>query len=168
MKAVAEYLREKQNLEAQSASGAALFSGLWQGEQSNWAALENYIAWVTEFRRLCVQHGLREQALAKASHAAPDMTAVQILEKDAGEIKPLLDALCRQVGLPADYFNGWNLADIQTRTSELTDNLSLAPRWAAFEEVRQRVEQSVVGELLPLAMNGQLAFMGKDNPRRRQ
>ncbi len=159
MKAVTEYLREKQNLEAQSANGASLFGGLWQDEQSNWAALENYIVWVTEFRRLCVQHSLREQALAMASHAAPDMTAVQMFEKETGEIKTLLDALCEQVGLPADYFSGWNLIDIQTRIIELTDNLALAPRWAAFEEVRQRVAQSVVGELLPLAMGGRLAFM---------
>lgn len=162
MKAVAEYLGEKQSLEAQRANGAALFGGLWQAEQSNWAALENYIVWVTEFRRLCVQHGLREQALATASHAAPDTTSVQLLEKEMGEVKTLLDALCREVGLPVDYFNGWNLIDLQTRIDELTGNLSLAPRWAAFEEVRQRVERSVVGELLLLAMNGQLPFTGLD------
>ena len=44
------------------------------------------------------------------------------------------------------------------RECELTDNLSLAPRWAAFEEVRQRVEGSVIGELLPLTMKGEIAF----------
>ena len=69
MKTVAEYLTERQALESQSGSGAALFGGLWQGEASNWVALENYIVWVLEFRRLCVQHGLKEQAISTASHS---------------------------------------------------------------------------------------------------
>lgn len=158
MKTVAEYLNEKKNLEASAAQGTDLFGDLWQGESSNWAALENYIVWVLDFRRLCVEHGLREQALTTASRATPDVTAVQILEKKITEIKALMAKLCDLTGLDSDYFNGWTLADIQSRTTELTDNLALAPRWAAFEEVRQRVEKSVIGELLPLAVSGQLSF----------
>lgn len=158
MRTVAEYLQEKQNLESQNGNGAALFGGLWQGEASNWAALENYIVWVLEFRRLCVQHGLREQAISTASHSAPDVTAVQILEKETGEIKSLLDTLSQSVGLPSAYFDGQRLEDVQMRVGELVDNLPLAPRWAAFEVVRQRVAGSVLAELLPLAMTEQIPF----------
>ena len=158
MKQVVSYLAEKQNLEASDANGAALFGGLWQGEASDWSALENYVGWVLEFRRLCVAHGLREQAISMASHSAPNVTAVQILERGASEIKSLLDNLIKIVGLPVDYFDGWTLEGIERRIKELNDNLQLAPRWAAFEAVRQKVERSVVGELLPLAMSGQLAF----------
>lgn len=158
MKSVVEYLNKKQNLEANAANGTSLFGGLWQGESSNWKALENYIAWVLDFRRLCVQHGLRERALATASRPSPDLTAVQILEKEITEIKTMLGELCALTGLPNDYFSGWTLSDIQNRVNEFVDNLPLAPRWAAFEEVRQRIEKSVIGELLPLAMTGQLPF----------
>ncbi len=158
MKTVAEYLQKKQNLESQNESGAALFGGLWEGESSNWTALENYIVWVLEFRRLCVQHGLREQAISTASRSAPDVTAVQILERETSEIKSLLDTLSQTVGLPLDYFDGRNLADIERRVGELVDNLPLAPRWAAFEEVRQRVAGSVLAELLSLAMSEQIPF----------
>ena len=158
MKMVTDYLREKQNLESQKTNGAALFGGLWQGEESNWADLENYIVWVLEFRRLCVEHSLREQAITTASHAAPDLTAVQTLEKETSEIKSLLDEFCQLVRLTGNYFNGWTLTEIQARIGELVDQPSLAPRWAAFEAARQRVEQSVTGEILPLAMNEQIAF----------
>lgn len=158
LKQVVEYLGEKQKLAAREAEGATLFGGLWQGENSNWTALENYIVWVLEFRRLCVQHGLREQALTTASHASPDLTAVRLLEKETGEIKTILNSLVQAVGLPPNYFDGQSLESIQTRVVELIDNLPLAPRWAAFEETWQRVERSVVGELLPSAMSEQIAF----------
>ncbi len=61
-------------------------------------------------------------------------------------------------GLPADYFTARFLEEIQSRVGELADNLSLAPRWAAFEDARQRVEKTVVSELLLQAMEGQISF----------
>lgn len=160
MKLVVSYLIEKQNLEANNAKGAALFGGLWQGEASDWSALESYIVWVTEFRRLCVAHGLREQAFSVASHSTPDVTAVQLLEKEIDEIKTLLNNLIQIVGFTPDYFDGLTLEKIGQRVRELNENISLAPRWAAFEAVRQKVEHSVMGELLPLAMSRQLPFEG--------
>lgn len=103
-----------------------------------------------------MQHGLREQAILTASHSAPDVTAVHILKRETGEIKSLLDTLSKLVGLPLDYFDGRNLADIERRVGELVDNLPLVPGWAAFEEVRQRVAGSVLAELMPLAMTEQI------------
>ena len=158
LKTIAEYLREQKELRAQSAKGSDFFGALWQGEQSNWSALENYIAWVLDFRRLCVSHGLREQALATASRSAPDVTAVQLLEKQIVEIRKLLNELCLAVDLPNGYFDRQAFAEVAVRVVELIDNSSLAARWAAFEAVRQRVEQNIAAELLPLVMTEQLAF----------
>jgi superfamily I DNA and/or RNA helicase/very-short-patch-repair endonuclease len=158
MKSVAKYREEKKGLELSAAAGASLFGALWQGEASSWSALENYIVWVLDFRKLCVQHGLREQALTTASKSQPNLTIVSNLEKKATKIKTLLQSLCLLVGLPSAYFDGWAMRDIQTRVDELADNLQLAPRWAAFEEIRQRFEKSVMSELLPLAISEQLSF----------
>jgi very-short-patch-repair endonuclease len=158
MKAVVEYLDEKQALENSNAEGKALFGGLWQGESSDWNTLENYVAWVLDFRRLCVEHGLREQAIAVASRPSPDLTEVRTLEREISEIKQLLIELNRLTGFSDDYFTERTLSDIQNRVNELINNLSHAQRWAAFEQVRQRVEKSVIGELLPAAMSGQISF----------
>lgn len=158
MKIVAEYLTARRNLQAQAALGASLFGELWRGEASDWATLENYIAWVLDFRRLCVRHKLQEQALAAASRPAPDVSAGRRLEQEANEIKSLLGGLREETGLPTNYFDSQTLVETQKRVNELVDNISLAPRWATFEAARQRVERSVIGELLPLAMSGQLAF----------
>ncbi len=160
MKLVAEYLSGQKELEAAngSGSGSALFGSLWQGEASNWNQLENYVAWVTDFRRLCVEHNLREQALTTASRSVPDVTAVGLLDKQAAEIRGLLEEFSALVGLVEDYFEKRNLANIGERVAELTHDIKLAPGWAAFEAVRRRVEESVAGEMLPLVMNEQIAF----------
>lgn len=158
MKTVSEYLDESAALAEKSSTGTSLFGNLWSGENSSWESLENYIVWVSEFRRLCVEHGLRERAVATASQPTPDLTAVQLLEKTADEIKNLLTALSGQVGFPEGHLSGWDMADIQSRVDELSSNLSLAARWSAFEETRQRVERGVIGELLPEAMAGRLEF----------
>lgn len=158
MKSVVEYQALKKNLKLYEANGTALFGALWQGEKSNWPALENYVSWVLEFRRLCVDHGLREQAIATVSSPAPDLTSVQLLERLTDEIKSLLNTLCLAAGLPTDYFMNRFLEEIRSRAGKLLDNLSLAPRWAAFEDVRQRVEKTVISELLPQAMEGQISF----------
>ena len=57
-----QHLARRKALEHEETTGKALFGSLWAGEKSDWQALENYIIWVLEFRRLCVEHGLREQA----------------------------------------------------------------------------------------------------------
>lgn len=158
LKAVDALRDSQKELEAQASLGMQLFGALWQAEASNWHALENYISWVLEFRRVCVAHGLNEQAFAAASRPAPDVTSVQILAREAEEIERHLKQLCSLVGWGEDYFSKSNLNEILSRVSESLDNINLAPRWAAFETVRQRVENGIAAELLPKAMNEQLAF----------
>ena len=158
MRLVADYQSEREGLEEKAETGNALFGTLWDGETSNWSNLENYIVWVLEFRRLYVAHGLREQAVATASRPTPDLTSVQMLERSAAEAKGQLNELSVTVGFPDDYFEGWALSEIESRIDELAGNLHSAARWAAFEEVRQKVENGPIGELLVLAMNGELEF----------
>src|SRR5205085_214975 len=145
-------------LDANKATGLQLFGELWQGESSNWQALENYIGWVLDFRRLCVSHGLQEQAITTASRPTPDVTKVQQLSSASQDIRQILKSFCQLVGLHADYFSAWELSQILVRINEVTENLQLAPRWAAFETVRQKVDKGIAAELLPAAMNGDLAF----------
>jgi very-short-patch-repair endonuclease len=158
LKLVVDYLVEASELAARSDKGRDLFGALWQGNRSDWKVLENYIAWVLDFRRLCVTHGLREQAFTTASRPLPDLTTVQTLEREVDKIKKLLGDLCAITGFPADYFETKNLNDIRDRVEELKNNMPLVQGWAAFEEVRQRVEKGVVGELLPMAMNELIPF----------
>lgn len=162
LKTVGELQRERAELEMGNALGSQLFGSLWQGEASNWQALENYIAWVLDFRRLCVSHGLQEQAITTASRPAPDVTKVRQLSREAGEIQTRLKQFCPLVGWAenqnASYFDKSDLSQIFARIGELTENLNLAPRWAAFEIARQKVEHGIASELLPGAMNGELDF----------
>jgi very-short-patch-repair endonuclease len=158
LKAVSELQREQRELETQTTLGSQLFGSLWQGEASNWQALENYITWVVDFRRLCVQHSLQEQAIKTASRPAPDTTNVRQFAQEAKEIQSKLRQFCQLVGFREDYFANENLPAISKRIAELLEHLSLAPRWAAFETTRQNVERSIAAELLPPAMSEQLAF----------
>ena len=155
---VSNYLKAKQNIEAQSVSGSQLFGALWRGEASDFSSLENYISWVLEFRRLCIGYGLREQAAQTASRPAPDMTNVRLLAQEAQEIQNRLEQFCNLVGWRENYFENANLPNILGRISELTENLNLASRWAAFETVRQKAAKGVAAELLNEAMNERFAF----------
>ncbi len=157
-KAVGNYLKAKQNIEAQSTPGSQLFGALWLGEASDFASLENYISWVLEFRRLCVGYDLREQAAQVASRPAPDVANVHLLAQESKEIQKRLAQFCAFVGWREDYFENANLPNILSRILEITENLHLASRWTAFETVRQNVEKGVAAELLTEAMNERFAF----------
>lgn len=158
MKVAVEILKEKKNFKSKETRGNLLFGPLWKGIDSDWTALENYVNWVLDFRRLFVEHGLRENAVATASQALPDLGAVKILEEQTSEIKSLLERLSLSALFPTDYFASMELAAINARVQELSDNLPMAPRWAQFEDARQKVEKGVIGELIPLAISGELSF----------
>ncbi|MEO7674983.1 MAG: hypothetical protein ABIU09_13005, partial [Pyrinomonadaceae bacterium] len=143
MKVAVEMLKEKKVFKGMETRGNLLFGALWQGVHSDWTDLENYVKWVLDFRRLFVEHGLRESAAATASHASPDLGSVRILEDQFVEIRSLLEKLNSLAAAPPDYFASMDLTAIAARVSELSENLHLAPRWAEFEAARQRVEQGV-------------------------
>lgn len=158
MKLVSEYLRESKRLESKASEGSQFFGEFWKGENSNWEELENYISWDTDFRRLCIEHKLREQAFSAASQKKPDMTAVEQLKSLVDKTKSQLVKFCNLVGFDDGYFDNKAVLEIQKRVGELTQNIGLAQRWAAFEGVRKKVEKSVIGELLPKAMNEEISF----------
>jgi very-short-patch-repair endonuclease len=158
MKVAVELLKEKKNFKAKEARGNLLFGALWQGSGSDWNALEKYIAWVSDFRRLFVEHGLRESAVATASRPFPDVGMVKTLEEQSQQIKTLLDRLVSAAEFAPDYFILMDLDKIDARVRELSGNLQMAPRWAQFEDARQKVEKGVIGELLPSAVRQEIAF----------
>ncbi|MCY7375158.1 MAG: DUF4011 domain-containing protein, partial [Pyrinomonadaceae bacterium] len=158
MKFVAEYLRRQSDLKAQSNPGAEFFGALWQGETSDWDALERYVKWVLEFRQIYIRQGLKEQAISTAVTTAPDVGFLQTLRQNAIEINELLKKFCASVGWRGDYFDNAEVGKISARVLEITENLSLAPRWASFESVRQKIEKSFAAEILNWVIGGQIPF----------
>lgn len=155
---VSEYSRARKNLEDRNETAKQLFGALWQGEASDWQSLEDYVSWVLDFRRLCVGYGLREQAAQTASRPAPDTTNVNLLVQESQKIQNRLAQFCNLVGWRENYFENANLPGILSRITEITANLNLASRWAAFETVRQKLVKSTASELLTEAMNEKFAF----------
>lgn len=156
--AVAAYLREQQNLQAQHAQALQIFGSHWQNEMSDWQALENYLVWVLEFRRVFKQYGLSGQAIITAMKAAPGVGFVQTLRQAALRINELLQKFYTLVGWRKNYFEKAEVGKISIRISEITENLPLAPRWAAFESVRQKIETSFATEILNWIWSGQVSF----------
>lgn len=155
---VAAYLREKQNLEAQQTRALQLFGSHWQNEMSDWQALENYVAWVLEFRQVYVSQGLKEQAISTATAAAPDLGFVQTLRQDSLRINELVKKFCALVGWRENYFDSAEVGKISARVKEIIENLSLAPRWAGFESVRQKIGNGFAAEILNWVLGEQVSF----------
>jgi very-short-patch-repair endonuclease len=158
MRKVEALRQERANLAAQDAIAQQLFGALWKGEFSDWQALSGYIGWVTEFRRVCVANGLKEQALAVATQPHPDTTLVTSLVGEAEQIAKDLTTLCAHIGWPEDYLASSSFAQISERLDALYHNLHLAPRWAAFEYVRSKAAAGLAAELLEPAIKDEVAF----------
>ena len=155
---IAAYLREKRHLEAQRARGALIFGERWRGEASDWPALEDCLAWAARFRSLSACHVLGERAVELASRGAPDVAVARSFAQRIGEVWSRLPQFCQLAGLASDYFDALDFATISGRLARLLDELHRAPEWAAFEMARQRVENGAAAELLPLAIEGEIAF----------
>jgi very-short-patch-repair endonuclease len=158
MKKIDQLQREQQALAAQDVVARQLFGGLWQGEQSSWDVLENYIRWVVEFRGICIRHGLSGRAIEAASHPAPDVSAVHALEDAVSSARPVLAALRTALGWPDDYLADAPIETMAERVASLAENLALGPRWASFESARQVAATGPAAEMLLSAMNGEVAF----------
>jgi len=157
MRQVDRLRAERQILAGATSKGQEFFGGLWQGERSRWDVLDEYVRWVTEFRGMCVKFGLSGRAIEVATQAAPDTSDVDAMRASARESLTVLEQLQSAVGWPAEYFDGVPIAEIAVRAQALADGINLGPRWAAFEGARSVVAGSLAGELLPAAMNGEVA-----------
>lgn len=158
MRKVDALRRERAALAAQDAQGQQLFGALWQGEHSDWEALDGYIRWVIEFRSVCVANGLKEQALTVAARPRPDVSVIESLRKEAEQALQELADLCAHVGLPNGYFDQSPIVEISARIEALHQSMLLAPRWAAFELARVKVAGGIAREMLEPAMKGEVAF----------
>ncbi|HYY98486.1 MAG TPA: DUF4011 domain-containing protein, partial [Pyrinomonadaceae bacterium] len=158
MRKVEALRRARAEMSALDAEGRLLFGALWQGERSDWEALDGYIRWVVEFRGVCVAKGLKEQALAAASSPHPDVSIVESLRAEADAVAKELVALRTHFGWPDDYLASSPIKEIADRVQAMRENLLLAPRWAAFEMVRAKVVVGLAGELLDPAMKGEVGF----------
>ncbi|NNC32347.1 DUF3320 domain-containing protein [Longimicrobium terrae] len=156
MKQVDRLRAESAALKAAEPRARELFGGLWDGERSRWDALDAYIQWVVEFRGACVRHGLEARAAEVAAQAGPDLSRVDALRAEAGEVGDRLARLRGMVGWPGDYLAAEPLDGIESRARELVDGIALAPRWAAFEAARRTVDGGIARELLADALSGVL------------
>lgn len=106
-------------LAAQHTEAQQLFGALWQGEASDWNALESYIRWVIEFRRVCVDKNLQEQALIAASRPTPDVSTVIQLSQEAAQFQQQLAEVRTRVGWPSDYLADSPLGHVAERLEGL-------------------------------------------------
>ncbi|MEA2599306.1 MAG: hypothetical protein QOF89_298 [Acidobacteriota bacterium] len=158
MKHVDRFRREREELAKLEPTARALFGGLWQGSQSDWDLLENYVRWVVELRALCVRHGLAGRSLERATHARPDVSEVGLLSEAAMAAGRALDAFRTEVGWPGDLLRDAPISEIAGRVERILENLSLGPRWAAFEAARQTADGGLACEILPRALSGAIPF----------
>jgi len=158
MRRVDSLRQERALLTAQHTQAQQLFGALWQGEHSDWNALNNYIRWVVEFRRLCITSGLKEQTMIKATHPKPDISIITRLESEAAKLADGLISLRVHIGWSKDYLDSSSFSEISERLDSLYDNIDLAPQWAAFELVRTKVAIGLASEFLESAIKGEVAF----------
>lgn len=149
---------ERARLKSEDEHARALFGALWQGESSDWDALDSYIRWVVEFRGVCVANGLKEQALVVAARPRPDVSVIARLRDETERAAQEMSALRMHIGWAQDYLAAAPFAEIAQRLEELYRNLHLAPRWAVFEQARARVAESFAVELLEAALRGETPF----------
>ncbi|MFS8085616.1 MAG: DEAD/DEAH box helicase, partial [Acidobacteriota bacterium] len=158
MKYVDQFCALRSSIGQVESRGRELFGDLWQGENSSWDGLEIYIRWVIEMRALCVSHCLNERALEIASNPEPNTSDVERLKQMADALSTGLGTFRDAVGWPNDYLAQSSLQEIKARIEELLANVQKGPQWAAFEGAKQVVDQGLAGEMLPVALKGDLSF----------
>ncbi|HEX6367375.1 MAG TPA: DUF3320 domain-containing protein [Longimicrobium sp.] len=167
MRRIDELRRERTTLGALDSVGRELFGALWQGEASDWDALDGYVRWVVEYRTLCVESRLAEAAAGLATQPRPDVSLADALRTASEAATRALAALRALAEWPADYLQASALAEVAERAAALEAGLALSPRWAAFELVRAKVAAGAAAELLAPALAGDLAFADLPNAYRR-
>jgi very-short-patch-repair endonuclease len=158
MRRVDELRRERTSMQALDSVGRELFGALWNGEASDWDALDGYVRWVVEFRAVAVQHRLADATAELATTPAPDTSLADALRAPADAAQKALEELRTLAEWPTDYLQDAPLAEIAERAAALEAGVAAAPRWAAFELVRAKVAAGAAGELLAPAFGGEVSF----------
>ncbi len=149
---------EQQALRQMDIQGKNFFGQWWQGEHSDWNALQTYIQWVVSFQSLLQSYPLTEKAVSIVTQAKPDVSVLVALADELEQLSQEVQTWVSLTGLPETYFTKQLLTDIEKRAHEWEPHVHLGPRWAAFESSRVKVAQGLAAELLPSAMNGDLEF----------
>ncbi|WP_439644144.1 AAA domain-containing protein [Gemmatimonas sp.] len=152
LKAVDRYRAAQQGISNRRDRGQALFGGLWQGEASDPALLERYIAWVVEVRSMCVKHGLSASSLKQATSATPDVSAIRVLEQAAAALTSSLSECVASLQWRLESLDTIPFASLRERVAEMRAGIAGAPAWASFEQARQKAHDSQAGELVSTAL----------------
>lgn len=155
---VARLQQMHQALHGREWEARSLFGGWWRGADTPIPALQAYIQWVIEFRRLASTMTLGAAAYEVASRGGADVSAAAELVQLADRIRQLLDACRQRLQLPDGYFEGQSITAIRARIAELAQHPSGAPAWGAFQAAMQATMTSVAAPLARRAWAGELAF----------
>lgn len=147
LKSVDRYEADRVAFESKAPVGRDLFGNLWQGERSDWDAIDHYVEWVVRVRQACLQRGLSNEGLLVATKPKPDIDSVLKTESCANEARSALSNFGELVGWPAHYIDRQEIGDIIAHVAHMRDRLTLATQWATFEQARQVVAASPAAEL---------------------
>ncbi|HET9983431.1 MAG TPA: DUF3320 domain-containing protein [Longimicrobiales bacterium] len=149
---------DQEFLQREDGRARDLFAEHWNQDRSDWDALEAYIRWVVEFRAVCLEYGLRDDAIRTAAAAHPDVSVVDELRARAAEVSDKLTRLRGLVGWPDDYLAAARFEEILERLAAMAGAFDGLQRWCAFEAARARAAGTVAAEVVRLAAGGELAF----------
>lgn len=155
MKSVVRYQKERERLRQSEGTGRSLFGHFWKGSRSDWSRLDSYVKWVVEFRKLCVEKSLPDNAIALAEQAAPELTAIKDLKTASGRFEAQLTEFAKEVQWDSSDLLGAPIEDLRSRLSEFQQSISEATTWGDFERVRRRAEKSLAAEIVARAMTGE-------------
>lgn len=147
-------IKRRDVLHAAAAEAGDLFGALWTGESSDVEALERYVAWVVEFRKICVSLRLEAQGYQLATKRSPDTSAFGRLRDAADAYTARLAELGNVVEWPAGYLSTDAVSSVQARARTLFESIDRGPQWAAFERCRKLVAGGLAAELLPSVVAG--------------
>lgn len=158
MKSVDVLLEMRKDLAGCEPEARKMFGTLWKGEASSWAELEEYIRWVTDFRKTCVAHALSRRIVALASQPAPNVEKIKALDVAGEALATKMDALRARVGWIPTYQAQASFDKSTARVRELVDGIGKGPQWAGFEAARQAAAKTIAGESISDCMTSIMRF----------
>lgn len=158
LRRVDEVLAKRVELRRVEAEAGALFGTVWKGEESDWNELDQYIAWVLEYRAAALRLHLPLETAIVAGNRNPDVSAIDRLLESGNLIVRDLVKFEEVVGWTAGSLSELALSVIKERVARVEKDAGLAPEWASFENVRSKVKEGLAGDLLGSAVRGDVGF----------
>ncbi len=145
-------------LEASDELGKDCFDAAWCGAESDWEALADLAAWLTDFHRL-VQAGWIDPG--GADLAAPDAdtdklaTATEMLHRRLAAWSEAWDALVAALQINDEIFDGpvagVGLGDLLARLDRMAAEAETLFEWARYQAALQACEQAPVADFAAAA-----------------